>query len=186
VASALPEHAAGKPLEIWFKDEARVGQKGTLTYVWGVKGSRPRAVADQRYACAYIFGAICPAKGTGAALVLPFANTDGMNMHLLEISRNVTVGSHAVVIMDGAGWHIAHALKIPDNITVLKLPPYSPELNSQENIWQYLRQNHLANRIFDTYTGIVDACCKAWNALIAQPKTITSIGNRPWLETGLS
>jgi transposase len=183
VASHTPAHAAGKPIEIWFQDEARVGQKGTLTYVWGLKGSRPRAIADQRYACAYIFGAICPAKGTGAALVLPFANTDAMNQHLLEISRHVTPGSHAMIIMDGAGWHTAHALKVPDNITLIKLPPYSPELNSQENIWQYLRQNHLANRIFDTYTDIVDACCSAWNALIALPENITSIGNRNWINT---
>jgi transposase len=183
VASRTPAKAAGKPIEVWFQDEARVGQKGTLTYVWGLKGSRPRAVADQRYSCAYIFGAICPTKGTGAALVLPFANTDAMNQHLLEISRHVTPGSHAIIIIDGAGWHIANALKVPDNITLIKLPPYSPELNSQENVWQYLRQNHLANRIFDTYTDIVDACCSAWNALIALPETITSIGNRDWINT---
>lgn len=109
-----------------------------------------------------------------------------MNTHLREISRHITLGSHAVIIMDCAGWHTALALKVPDNITLIKLPPYSPELNAQENIWYYLRQNHLANRIFNTYTDIVDACCSAWNALIALPKMITSIGNRKWTETVVS
>lgn len=86
-----------------------------------------------------------------------------------------------MIIMDGAEWHTAHALKVPDNITLLKLPPYSPELNAQENIWQYLRQNHLANRIFKTYTEIVDASCSAWNARIDLPEAITFIENRTWL-----
>jgi transposase len=113
--------------------------------------------------------------------VLPSVNTAAMNLHLAEISTQVTPGAHAVVTCDGAGWHQAGGqLTLPDNITILRLPPYSPELNPVENIWQFLRQNHLANRVFDTYADIVDACCQAWNALIAAPETITSIASRPW------
>ena len=83
--------------------------------------------------------------------------------------------------MDGAGWHQPDdRLKVPDNISVLLLPPYSPQLNPQENIWQYLRQNYLSNRVFESYEAIVDACCDAWNALIAQPDRITSIATRDW------
>ena len=83
--------------------------------------------------------------------------------------------------MDGAGWHQpGDRLKVPDNISVLLLPPYSPQLNPQENIWQYLRQNYLSNRVFESYEAIVDACCDAWNALIAQPDRITSIATRDW------
>ena len=71
---------------------------------------------------------------------------------------------------------------MPPNITLLPLPPYSPELNPVENIWQFLRQNRLANRLFDNYEAIVDACCEAWNALLASPERITSITSRDWAQ----
>lgn len=152
-----------------------------MTRLWAERGSRPPAPRDCRYDWAYIFGAVCPARGVGAALVLPYANAEAMNLHLAEISRHVTQGAHAVITMDGAGWHKEGGrLKVPDNISLLLLPPYSPELNPQENIWQYLRQNYLANRVFDTYQAIVDACCDAWNRLIAQPKRISAIATREW------
>jgi hypothetical protein len=183
VAAAIPEHARGKPIELWWQDEARIGQQGSLTYVWADKGSRPRAPRDQRYDWAYLFGAVCPARGVGAALVLPFVNTAAMNLHLAEISTQVAPGAHAVVTLDGAGWHqIGGKLKLPDNISLLPLPPYSPELNPVENIWQFLRQNYLANRVFDGYIAIVDACCNAWNAFVAAPDTIRSIATRTWAE----
>jgi transposase len=117
----------------------------------------------------------------GAALVLPMADGEAMNLHLAEISRNVMPGSHAVVLLDGAGWHqTGGKLNVPDNISLLKLPAYSPELNPTENIWEFLRQNWLSNRVFDSYEAIVDACCDAWNALIAEPGRIRSIATRPW------
>jgi transposase len=104
-----------------------------------------------------------------------------MNPHLAEISRRVSPGSHAVITLDGAGWHqTGGRLKIPDNISLLPLPPYSPELNPVENIWQFLRQNFLSNRVFDRYDDIVDACCSAWNALMALPDRIRSIAQREW------
>jgi hypothetical protein len=184
VAAAIPEHARGQPIELWWQDEARIGQQGSLTYIWADKGSRPRAPRDQRYDWAYLFGAVCPARGVGAALVLPFVNTEAMNLHLAEISTQIASGAHAVITLDGAGWHqTGGKLKLPDNISLLPLPPYSPELNPVENVWQFLRQNHLANRVFDTYTDIVDACCDAWNALMAAPDTIRSIATRQWAET---
>jgi len=99
--------------------------------------------ADQRYANAYLFGAICPRRGKGAALVLPSANTRTMQMHLDEISRNVAARAHAVVLMDRAGWHKTDKLKLPKNLTIILLPSRSPELNPVENVWQYLRQNWL-------------------------------------------
>lgn len=109
-----------------------------------------------------------------------------MNLHLAEISRHVRPGSHAVVLLDGAGWHqTGGKLKVPDNISLLKLPPYSPELNPTENIWQYLRQNWLSNRVFNSYDAIVDACCDAWNALTAEPGRIRSIATRPWASVTL-
>ena len=177
----MPEHARGKPVELWWQDEARIGQQGTLTRVWAERGSRPSAPRDQRYAWAYLFGAVCPARGIGAGLVLPHANAEMMNLHLAEISRHVTTGAHAVLNIDGAGWHkLGGELRVPQNLTLLHLPPYSPELNPVENIWAYLRGNKLSNRVYDNYTAIVDACCEAWNWLLAQPERITSIASRDW------
>ena len=151
-----------------------------MAYVWARRGTRPRAVQDTRYASAYLFGAVCPRRGVGAGLVMPRADTEGLNAHLAEIARTVAPGAHAVLIMDGAGWHKSDALVVPDTISVLILPPYAPELNPVENIWQYLRRNKLAHRLYDSYEAIVEVCCEAWNFLIAAPGTITSIAARDW------
>ena len=157
------------PVEVWFQDEMRVGQKNKLTYRWARKGSRPRAAHDQRTQSTYLFGAVCPERGAGAALVLPACNTEAMQLHLDEIATKVTPGAHAIVLLDQAGWHGAKALKVPSNISLLQLPPRAPELNGQENIWQFMRQNWLSNRIFKSFDDIVDHCCYAWNTLIDQP-----------------
>jgi hypothetical protein len=131
--------AAGKPIEIWFQDEARIGQKNKITRRWAQRGTRPSAPHDQRTRSAYIFGAICPAQGIAAGLVLPRCNTAAMALHLAEISRTVTPGAHAVLLLDQAGWHLSAKLDVPDNITLMPLPPKSPELNPVENIWQFIR-----------------------------------------------
>lgn len=180
VKKALPAAAHGKKIEIWFQDEARVGQKGTLTRLWAKRGTRPRALRDTRYEWAYLFGAVCPERSVGAALVMPFANGAAMSAHLEEIARHIAADAHAVLVLDGAGWHISHDLKIPGNITLLPLPAYAPELNPVENVWEYLRENKLAHRLYDDYEAIVDACCQAWNDLIAMPDRIVSITQRGW------
>jgi hypothetical protein len=168
------------------KDEARIGQKNGQVRQWARRGTRPRQPADQRYDNAYLFGAICPARGVGAALALPYANADMMQLHLDEISRNVADGAHAVLILDRAGWHTTGKLDAPDNITPIFLPSRAPELNPVENVWQYLRQNWLSNTVFENYDAIIDAACAAWRKLIAQPETITSIGMRDWAHVGHS
>ena len=118
--------------------------------------------------------------------MLPHADGEAMNLHLIEIARCVTSGHHAVVVLDGAGWHQAGGkLQVPDNISLLHLPPYSPELNPVENIWQFLHQNQLGNRVFDSYDAIVDACCDAWNALTADKGRIQSIATRSWTSVNL-
>ena len=164
----------------------RVGQKNKLTYRWARKGSRPRAIHDQRTQSTYLFGAVCPERGTGAALVLPACNSEAMQLHLDEIATKVTAGAHAIVLLDQAGWHGAKALKVPSNISLLLLPPRAPELNGQENVWQFMRQNWLSNRIFKSFDDIVDHCCYAWNTLIDQPWKIMSIAQRDWAAVGHS
>jgi hypothetical protein len=181
VRAALQATTAGTPIEIWFQDEARVGQQGTHAYIWAPIGSRPLMVRDNRHDSAYIFGAICPQRGVGAAMITPAANTEMMNLHLEEISKKVAPGAIAVLTCDGAGWHqLGGALVVPDNIVLLHLPPYSPELNPMENVWDYLRQNKLCSLVWGSYDDIVAACVTAWNWLIDDPARITSIGTRDW------
>ncbi len=167
-------------LEVWFADEARIGQKNKITRRWARRGTRPAAAQDQRTASTYIFGAICPREGKGAALVLPHCNTAAMNLHLAEIASTVAPGAHAVLLLDQAGWHLSHQLTVPNNITILPLPPKCPELNPVENVWQFMRDNWLSNRVFQSYEAILDHCCEAWNKLVAQPWIIMSIGLRDW------
>nr|AAA60334.1 25 kDa protein [Sinorhizobium fredii] len=129
---------------------------------------------------AYIFGAVCPRKGKGAGLVLPYCDTEAMQQHLAEISQAVDEGAHAVLILDQAGSDVTPKLKVPDFITLMFLPPRSPELNPVENVWQFLRDNCLSNRIFKDYDDIVAHSCAAWNKLVDQPWKIMSIGLREW------
>jgi hypothetical protein len=172
---------AASRVEIWFQDEARVGQKGSLSYVWAPVGSRPPMVRDNRHDTAYIFGAICPERRIGAAIITPTVSTECMNLHLAEISIQVAPGSIAAVICDGAGWHQSGGqLKLPGNIVLLPLPPYSPELNSMENVWDYLRANKLSAGVWDNYDEILAACADAWNWFANDPERIRSIGAREW------
>ena len=134
------QQTCGKPIEIWFQDEARIGQKNKITRRWAKRGTRPSAPRDQRTASAYIFGAICPAEGKGAGLVLPSCHSEAMALHLEEISLAVAPGAHALVLLDQAGWHVSKKLPVPDNITLIPLPPKSPELNPVENISQSDRE----------------------------------------------
>jgi transposase len=119
--------------------------------------------------------------------VLPAANAAAMNLHLAEISHQVAPGAHAVVSLDRAGWHQSGGgrLRVPDNISLLPLPPYSPELNGAENIWQYLRQNQLSNRVFDSQADVVEACSDAWNDFTADPARVTSVTARDWAQVTL-
>ncbi len=111
---------------------------------------------------------------------MPEANTEAMQAHLDEIGRRVRPDAHAVLVLDGAGWHASAALQVPDNITLLPLPPHSPELNPVENVWEYLRQNWLSLQVWDDYPAIVEACCQAWTRFLAQPDVVRSVTTRAW------
>ena len=101
----------------------------------------------------------------------------------VRVARTVAAGAHALLILDGAGWHGSTKLQVPDNITLLKLPPYAPELNPMENVWAYLRANKLAISVFESYDEIVDKCCDAWNFFAEDKQAITSITSRNWAKT---
>ncbi len=163
----------------------RVGQKNGLVYQWAKKGTRPRQPKDQRYENAYLFGAVCPGRNTGIAIIMPHADTEAMQKHVDEISLAAAPGAHALIIRDKAPWHTTRKLKLPENLTLVPLLPACPELNAVENIWQYLRQTYLSNRVFETYTAILDACQNAWRSLLNELGRIESIASRDWASTGL-
>lgn len=140
-----------------------MGQRGSLTRTWARKGTRPRLTRQQQFEYTYLFGAVCPARDRAVGLVLPAVNIHAMLTHLEHISASIPKGRHAVLVLDRAAWHTTAKIRKFDNLTLLPLPPASPELNPVEQVWQKLRDNWLANRCFDGYEAIVEACCEAWN-----------------------
>jgi DDE superfamily endonuclease len=108
-------------------------------------------------------------------LILPRADTAMMQLHLNQISAELPPEAHAAMIADGAGWHRSHDLHIPDNITLIDIPPVTPECNPAEKPWQYLKDNFLSHRLFATYEDILDACQQAWNSMLAETGRIASL-----------
>lgn len=178
----VADHPQAERFEVWSQDEARVGQTGRTGYIWWQRGQTPRGRRDFGHRSAWIIGAVCPARDTGAALVVTRLDTEAMNLFLVELAQAVAPGAHAVVLMDKAGWHIAGDLVVPANITPVFLPPYSPELNPIERLWLYLKDNQLSHRVFGGTTEIIDACCDAWNRLLAETGRIRSLCSYPWIE----
>ena len=157
-----------------------------LTQPVGIERARaPASRADQRYRNALsVRRHLSGSRQGGGAHAALGGRVKPCRCSLDEISRHVARKAHAVVLMDRAGWHTTGKLKVPKNLTIILLPSRAPELNPVENIWQYLRANWLSNRVFEDYNAIVDAGCEAWNKLVAQPETITSIGMRKWAHIG--
>ena len=131
-----------------------------------------------RFEYTYIYGAICPERDIGEAIVIDALGKAVMEQHLASIATRIPENHHAVIIMDRAPWH--QRLKVPENMILIPLPSYSPELNPQENIWQYLRSNFLSNQVFRDLEHITEFCCHAWNALCNEAGRIRSIGTRSW------
>src|SRR4051794_11333022 len=150
-------------------------------------GARPRGVRQQGFASTYLFGAVCPERGEGVALVLPEVSTAAMDVFLAELSRAVPAGTRAALVLDGAGWHVSEDLSVPANLTLIHPPPYSPELNPVERVWEYLRDRWLSHRVLaGGYDAVVDAACAAWNALLAEPGRLRSLTNFPWLPASVT
>jgi transposase len=167
---------------LWFQDEARVGQKGRLCHRWWTKGQRPPGRCDQRYEWSYIYAAVRPDTGDAFALVMPMVSTRIMALFLERFAATLAPDEHAVLVLDGAGWHATARLHVPENVTLVTLPPYSPQLNPVERVWLFLRERFLSLRVFADADAIIDACCQAWNALVAEPGRIRSLCWQPWLQ----
>ncbi|WP_081281031.1 IS630 family transposase [Vibrio natriegens] len=178
----IPGHIALECVDVWFQDEARFGQQNTTTRLWAEKGTRPRAVKQQQFEYAYLFGSICPSKGIGEAIVVPWVNKYIMIEHLKQISAVTEKGRHAVVVIDGAGWHTEDITNDFKNVSVIKLPPYSPELNPIEQVWSWLRQRYLANQSFTDYDDIISKICDAWSRFLDSSKRVTKMCSRRWID----
>lgn len=165
------------------QDEARIGQQGTLTRVWARTGSRPSAVRQTEYEWVYLWAAVEPATGASVAMITPTVDTALMRQFLAGLSGTLGPDEHAVLVLDQAGWHVAKALAVPANLTLLFLPPYSPELNPAERLWAWLRSHQLANRVYADYLELISATDRAWLTLDAD--TIKSVCACPWIERAL-
>ena len=123
-----------------------------------------------------------PATGEDFALVLPHVSTAAMSRFLADFAQTLPEDTHAVMVLDQAGWHAAKALRVPENVTLVPLPPYSPDLNPVERVWLYLRERFLSHRLWADYEAVVDACCAAWNALTAEAGRLRSLTPYPYLK----
>jgi transposase len=178
IAAAHPD----RRIEVWFEDEARFGQQGTITRVWARRGTRPRVVKQTQYDYVHVYAAVCPASGQAEGLITPQLNTATTNVFLEQLSRQLAPDVHAVLIWDGAGFHRSGELKVPGNITLLPLPPYSPELNPVENLWHYLRSHYWSNREHKDYDALCETVCSSWQDACLDEERIKTVCHVGYLE----
>ena len=151
--------------------------------MWWKRGKRPPGLCDKRFTFAYIFAAVEPGTDNAFALIMPHANTETMQEFLDRFAATIADDEHVVMVLDQAGWHGSGALRVPSKITLVALPPYSPELNPVERVWLYLKERFLSHRLLADYNAIVDAACEAWARLIAEVGRIRSLCSYPWIPT---
>jgi putative transposase len=175
-----------KQLSVWFQDEARFGQQGTTTRIWADRGTRAQAIRQCEFEWVYLFGAVCPANGKAHGCLLPYVDTEAMNAYLADFSRHLPPEEHALMVLDRAGWHQSRSLIIPHNVTLLNLPPYSPELNPAELLWWQARSKKLSNRAYESIPIMEHAVAEAWLWLIAQPDFLKSLCLFPWIQSAVS
>jgi putative transposase len=181
---AIAEAHPDQEIRTYHQDEARFGQKGTITRVWARKGSRPRAVRQTGFTSLYVLAAVCAATGAVSALIMPELNTVVVNLFLEQFSRELPAGVHAVLIWDGAGFHTGAELVVPSNVSLIQLPPYSPELNPVENLWHYLRAHHWSNRRYQDYNELQEEAVRSLCAVCEDTETVKSVCNAPYLQRG--
>jgi transposase len=178
IATDHPHHR----IRIYFEDESRFGQQGTTTTVWARRGTRPTAVRQTEYEYLWVLGVVCPETGRAEGLLSPRLNTDIINIFLGEFSKTVPAEEHTVLLWDGAGFHTSKHLRVPENITLLQLPPYSPEFNPIENLWHYLKSHCWSNRVYEDYEALEDAAIDAWQQVVLNEELMKSVCAAPYLK----
>lgn len=175
-----------KRLRVFFEDEARFGQQGTTTNVWARRGSRPTAVRQTDYQYLWVLGVVCSETGQAEGLLSPRLNTDVVNALLGEFSATLSPDEHAVLPWDGAGFHTSRQLRVPENVTPIQLPAYSPELNPIENLWHYLKSHYWSNHAYDDYSALETAALDAWRHAVLDPQLMKTVCAAPYIKRATS
>jgi transposase len=178
---AIADDHPGEEVRVYFQDEARFGTQGTITRVWAPQGSRPRAVRQNGREWLYVLMAVCAGTGTASALIMPELNTAVVNLFLEQVARDLPAGVHAVLIWDGAGFHTGKDLVVPGNVSLIRLPPYSPELNPVENLWHYLRSHHWSNREYDGYKALQEEAVRSVRTVCQDAEKLKTICNADYV-----
>ena len=161
-----------------FQDEAGFGRINKPKYCWCEKGTRPSGPCQHIREFRYAYGAVEPLTGESCFVVMPYCNTDCMNLFLKELS-NTFPRDKIILVCDGAAWHKSGSLKIPENIELIFIPPYTPEMNPIEQIWKEIRKIGFKNEVFQTLQKVVDRLCDTICSL--SKETIKSITGRDWI-----
>jgi transposase len=178
---AIADDHPGEEVRVSFQDEARFGTQGTITRVWAPQGSRPRAVRQNGREWLDVLMAVCAGTGTASALIMPELNTAVVNLFLEQVARDLPAGVHAVLIWDGAGFHTGRDLVVPGNVSLIRLPPYSPELNPVENLWHYLRSHHWSNREYDGYKALQEEAVRSVRTVCQDAEKLKTICNADYV-----
>ena len=169
------------PVRLLFQDEARFGRRSDQRRCWSPWPERP--TVGQQVIREYVYGlaAVSPQDGKFSALVLPWVDAQAMSIFLAQTSADFP-GEYCLMLLDGAGWHRAAALRVPPTLRLLHLPPYSPELNPVEHLWEHLRENSFGNRVFPSLRAVVDCLCQGFNHLDSQPEVVKSLTCFDWIK----
>jgi transposase len=178
---AIREAHPEEEVRVWFEDEARFGQQGTLCRVWARKGSRPRGVKQTQYGYLYVLTAVCAATGEASGLISPTLNVGVVNVFLKQFSEELRAGVRAILVWDGAGYHTGGELVVPANVDLIQLVPYSPELNPVENLWHYLRSHYWSLRAYADYEALEEAAMAGWRSVCLRPESVRSICAAPYV-----
>jgi transposase len=172
------------PLKLLFQDEARFGRISDIRRCWCPKPLRPmcQAMVTQEYT--YAYAAVCVSDGELDTLILPHVNGDCMQIFLDEVAARHPQ-ERLLMVLDGAGWHQSESLQLPANLRLLRLPPYSPELNPVEHLWDELREKAFHNRVFERIDALEEHLTIALRAMELDQPRVRSIVSWPWIMDAL-
>ena len=165
MVAAIAETFKNKKIRIFFQDETRYGMKGIDSRQWSPVGSRPIRVRQVDYENAWIFGAVEPRTGAHHAMVTSHVGTDFMQCFMDSLQSEIAEDEHVILVMDNASWHKTAKLNVNSNVTLHFLPPYSPDLNPVERLWQFIKSNYLCNKVYGAMSEIITAGVDAWQKL---------------------
>jgi hypothetical protein len=169
-----------RPVLFFAQDEGRFGRISDVRRAWSPLGTRPQAPRQVIRTYLYVFTAVCPTLGRMTSLILPWANTEMMNIFLKQVTEDFS-DYFILMLADQAGWHVSQKLQVPENIRLISLPPRSPELNPAEHIWEELREKNFANRAFRDLDEVEDNLCQGLNDIAIDPERLRSMTNFPYL-----